>query len=76
MLRSADAAGADGVVFTASSVDVYNPKTVRASAGSIFHLPIVRGEATDVRGPGARDRGSARSSRWTGTASKTCTRST
>ena len=46
VLRSADAAGAAGVVFTASSVDVYNPKTVRAGAGSHFHLPIVRGTET------------------------------
>jgi TrmH family RNA methyltransferase len=43
VLRSADAAGASGVVFTSGSVDVYNPKTVRASAGSLFHLPVVRG---------------------------------
>ena len=43
VLRSADAAGAAGVVFSESSVDVYNPKTVRASAGSLFHLPVVRG---------------------------------
>lgn len=46
VLRSADAAGAAAVVFTASSVDVYNPKTVRASAGSLFHLPVVRGPET------------------------------
>lgn len=46
VLRSADAAGASGVVFTTSSVDVYNSKTVRSSAGSIFHLPIVRGVST------------------------------
>ena len=46
VLRSADAAGAGGVVFTASSVDVYNPKTVRAAAGSHFHLPVVRGVET------------------------------
>ena len=46
IVRSADAAGTDGVVFTASSVDVYNPKTVRASAGSIFHLPVVRDVST------------------------------
>jgi TrmH family RNA methyltransferase len=45
VLRSADAAGASGVVFTTESVDVYNPKTVRSSAGSIFHLPVVRGAA-------------------------------
>jgi tRNA(Leu) C34 or U34 (ribose-2'-O)-methylase TrmL len=43
VLRSADAAGADAIVFTDTSVDVYNPKTVRASAGSLFHLPVVRG---------------------------------
>jgi len=43
VLRSADAAGAGAVLFSATSVDVYNAKTVRASAGSVFHLPIVRG---------------------------------
>lgn len=43
ILRTADAAGADAVVFTAGSVDPYNGKCVRASAGSLFHLPIVRG---------------------------------
>ena len=57
VLRSADAAGADGVVFTASSVDPYNPKTVRSSAGSIFHLPIVRGEDTGSSVQTSRDRG-------------------
>jgi TrmH family RNA methyltransferase len=46
VLRSADAVGATGVVFTEGSVDVYNAKTVRASAGSIFHLPVVRGVGT------------------------------
>jgi RNA methyltransferase, TrmH family len=42
VLRSADASGADAVVFTRSSVDVYNPKTVRATAGSLFHVPVIR----------------------------------
>jgi tRNA(Leu) C34 or U34 (ribose-2'-O)-methylase TrmL len=42
ILRSADAAAAAGVVFTTASVDVYNAKAVRASAGSLFHLPVVR----------------------------------
>jgi TrmH family RNA methyltransferase len=46
ILRSADAAGAAGVVFAGPSVDAYNPKTVRASAGSIFHVPLVRDVAT------------------------------
>lgn len=43
VLRAADAAGADAVVLTASSVDVHNPKTVRSTAGSLFHLPVVSG---------------------------------
>jgi RNA methyltransferase, TrmH family len=47
ILRSADAAGAAGVVFAGSSVDVYNPKAVRASAGSIFHVPVVRDIGTE-----------------------------
>ncbi len=40
VIRSADAAGAAAVVFAGHSVDVYNPKTVRASVGSVFHLPV------------------------------------
>jgi TrmH family RNA methyltransferase len=40
VIRTADAAGADGVVLAGSSVDGYNPKTVRASVGSLFHLPL------------------------------------
>jgi TrmH family RNA methyltransferase len=40
VIRTADAAGADAVVLTGQSVDLYNPKTLRASAGSAFHLPI------------------------------------
>ncbi|MFD6096339.1 TrmH family RNA methyltransferase [Nocardiopsis flavescens] len=59
VLRTADAAGADAVIFTDASVDPYNGKCVRASAGSLFHLPIVVGVpvagAIDfLRGRGAR----------------------
>jgi TrmH family RNA methyltransferase len=43
VLRTADAAGAGGVVFCDASVDPYNSKCVRASAGSIFHLDLVLG---------------------------------
>jgi RNA methyltransferase, TrmH family len=43
VLRTADAAGADTVVFAAGSVDPYNGKCVRASAGSLFHVDLVRG---------------------------------
>lgn len=41
VIRCADAFAADAVVLTDGSVDAYNSKTVRASAGSIFHLPLV-----------------------------------
>jgi TrmH family RNA methyltransferase len=57
IVRSADASGATGVVFTPSSVDVYNPKTVRASAGSIFHVPLVRAVATSDAIGTLRERG-------------------
>jgi TrmH family RNA methyltransferase len=40
VIRCADAAGADGVVFVGDSVDPYNPKSVRATVGSLFHVPI------------------------------------
>ncbi|WP_030173705.1 TrmH family RNA methyltransferase [Spirillospora albida] len=43
VLRTADAAGSESVVFTDASVDPYNGKCVRASAGSLFHLPVVVG---------------------------------
>jgi len=43
VLRTADAAGAGAVIFADSSVDPYNAKCVRASAGSLFHLPVVTG---------------------------------
>ncbi len=45
VVRTADAAGADGVVFASASVDPYNAKCVRSSAGSLFHLPVVAGPA-------------------------------
>lgn len=51
VLRSAEASGADAVVFCGGSVDVYNPKTVRASAGSLFHVPVVvAGDPVEVLG--------------------------
>jgi TrmH family RNA methyltransferase len=41
MLRSCEAAGVDGVVLVSGSVDPFNPKVVRASAGALFHVPVV-----------------------------------
>ena len=40
VLRAADASGSALVVFAGDSVDPYNPKTVRSSAGSLFHVPL------------------------------------
>lgn len=41
-LRAAEGAGADAAILCEGTVDLYNLKTVRASAGSIFHFPVVR----------------------------------
>lgn len=54
ILRSAEAAGADAVVLTPGSVDPFNPKVVRASAGSLFLVPIVTATLDDVRAAGFR----------------------
>jgi TrmH family RNA methyltransferase len=49
VLRSAEAAGAGAVLFAGASVDPFNPKAVRASAGSLFHVPVVSGgEAVEM----------------------------
>lgn len=45
IVRSADAAGAGGVVLLKGTADVYNPKALRATMGSIFHLPVIQGAA-------------------------------
>jgi TrmH family RNA methyltransferase len=42
IIRSADAFGADGLIVTGHAADVYDPKAVRASTGSLFALPAVR----------------------------------
>ena len=43
VIRCADAFGADAVVLTSGSVEIYNPKTVRSTVGSLFHMPILTG---------------------------------
>jgi len=57
VLRCADAAGADAVVLTDASVDLYNPKAVRASAGSLFHLPVAVGVSVATAAEGLRAAG-------------------
>ncbi|TFD24493.1 TrmH family RNA methyltransferase [Cryobacterium lyxosi] len=49
IIRAADAAGADAVILTGRSVDLYNPKVIRSSTGSIFHLPVaIAADLSDV----------------------------
>lgn len=43
IIRAADAAGADAIVLTGRTVDPYNPKVVRSTTGSLFHLPVAVG---------------------------------
>ncbi|MFF3290083.1 TrmH family RNA methyltransferase [Streptomyces sp. NPDC003023] len=57
VLRCADAAGADAVILTDASVDLYNPKSVRASVGSHFHLPVAVGVPVEQAVQGLRDAG-------------------
>ena len=47
IVRSADAAGASGVLLLKGTVDLYNPKTLRSTMGSVFHLPVVAADAVD-----------------------------
>jgi TrmH family RNA methyltransferase len=50
IVRAADSAGADAVIFSGRTVDLYNPKVVRSTTGSIFHLPVAVGASFgDVR---------------------------
>jgi len=42
IIRTADATGVQGVLLTKGTVDLYNPKTIRSTMGSIFHLPILK----------------------------------
>lgn len=57
VIRCADAAGADAVVLTHGSVDPQGGKAVRASAGSLFHLPVSTGPTAEETVDGLHDRG-------------------
>ncbi len=47
IIRAADSAGADAVVLTGRTVDLYNPKVVRSTTGSLFHVPVAVGATLD-----------------------------
>jgi len=57
VIRAADAAGAGGVLLTGDSVDPYNGKCVRATAGSLFHLPVAVGGRVEDDLPALRAAG-------------------
>ena len=57
IIRAADAAGADAVILTGTSVDPYNPKVVRATTGSLFHLTVTTGVALEAAVEQAHDAG-------------------
>lgn len=57
VIRTADAVGADAVLLTGDSVDPYNGKCVRASAGSLFHLPVSIGRTVQEDLPALREAG-------------------
>ena len=57
IIRAADAAGAGGVVLTGKHVDVFNPKVVRSTTGSIFHLPIAQNGRLDAAVAAVREAG-------------------
>lgn len=59
IIRTADAMGASAVVLCAGSVDVRNPKVVRSSAGSVFHLPVIPMRSFDAAVEYLRGRGAA-----------------
>jgi len=47
IIRTADWFGADAVVVSAGAVDLYNPKVLRATMGSLYHLPVISGVSTE-----------------------------
>jgi TrmH family RNA methyltransferase len=58
IIRSAAAAGATAVVLGRGTADLYNAKTLRATMGALFHIPVIEGDLT-VMIPDARERGMA-----------------
>ncbi|MGX2960811.1 TrmH family RNA methyltransferase [Peribacillus sp. JNUCC 23] len=50
MIRTADAAGIDAVILGEGCADAYNPKVIRSTQGSIFHMPVLKGNLTEIIG--------------------------
>lgn len=56
IIRSADAVGASGVLVGPGCADIYNPKVIRSTMGSLFHLPVIEGDLTEIL-PQAKEQG-------------------
>ncbi|MNX81477.1 23S rRNA (uridine(2479)-2'-O)-methyltransferase [compost metagenome] len=56
IIRTADAAGARGVIVGPGCADIYNPKTLRSTMGSMFHLPVIEADLTEIL-PKAKEKG-------------------
>ncbi|RUT48809.1 TrmH family RNA methyltransferase [Paenibacillus anaericanus] len=56
IIRSADAVGADGVIVGAGCADIYGPKVLRSTMGSLFHLPVIHGNLSEIL-PQAKEHG-------------------
>jgi TrmH family RNA methyltransferase len=48
LIRSADAVEADGVILGNGCADLYNPKVIRSTMGSLFHLPVLQGDLAEI----------------------------
>lgn len=56
IIRSSDAAGATGIVLGKGCADLYNPKTIRSTMGSLFHLPVIESDLSELL-PVAKQKG-------------------
>ncbi|CAM3120402.1 RNA methyltransferase [Paenibacillus sediminis] len=56
IIRTADAAGANGVILGKGCADIYNPKSIRSTMGSLFHLPVVEADLLELL-PKAKEAG-------------------
>jgi TrmH family RNA methyltransferase len=54
VVRSAEAAGLDAVVVTPGTTDPWSPKAIRASAGAVFHVPVIESDLLGLRSAGLR----------------------
>ena len=57
IFRTAEGAGVDGIILSRNSVDIYNPKTIRSTMGSIYRMPFVYVDDLEEVLPALKERG-------------------